>query len=134
MYCCLPGFVAAVVRRIQHELPAVLEFCPDIRRPMPVSCIRRHPGCADAAVDVLKDTVQPGTVCFVALIGVLNNQWMPVQDGMPVTKMRQQHPLPRHPAGQQNLPRSEPAQLHELLAPYPRPEPDRSVTERGQPC
>lgn len=31
-------------------------------------------------------------------------------------------------------PGASPAQLHELLAPYPRPEPDRSVTERGQPC
>lgn len=77
MYCCLPGFVASVVRRIQYEGPAVLEFCPHVRGPMPVSCIRRHPGCADAAVDVLKDTVQPGSVCFVVFVGVLNNQWMP---------------------------------------------------------
>lgn len=42
------------------------------------SGIRRHSGCADAAIDVLKDTVQPGTVCFVALVRVRNNQWRPV--------------------------------------------------------
>jgi hypothetical protein len=41
---------------------------------MPVSGIQRHPGCTDTAVDVLKDTLQPGTVCFVALVRVLNNQ------------------------------------------------------------
>jgi hypothetical protein len=59
---------------MEHELATVLEFCPRVRGPMPVSGVQRHPSCTDAAVDVLKDPVEAGTVCFVALVGVLNDQ------------------------------------------------------------
>ncbi|MDQ0864640.1 hypothetical protein QF036_002221 [Arthrobacter globiformis] len=115
---------------VEDMLPRPFQVCPKVYGRLP-DWLARRPGSLLADLEIVEDALQPRDVVCVALTGRSGTGGAAVQDGLPAGELRDEHPLPQHPAGEKNTPARVLAQVDQVAAEDPGPEPQRTVARSG---